>query len=87
MNIVNEVFEEMEVDDIIEEMDGVSSDEDHVLSVDSDCMSDCSEDLTEISEKIGTNSQINALNGGTKHVRYIFLLFHEWCDGVRLMHD
>jgi len=27
MNIINEVFEEMEVDDIIEEMDGESLDE------------------------------------------------------------
>jgi len=37
-----------------------------VLSADSDCISDCSDDLTEISEKIITNSQINALNGDTK---------------------
>jgi len=35
MNIVNEVFEEMEVDNIIEEMDGESSDEDQPLSDDS----------------------------------------------------
>jgi len=36
MNIVDEVFEEMEVDDIIEDIDGdESSDEDHMLSVDS----------------------------------------------------
>jgi len=37
MNITNEVFEEMEVDDIIEEMDGESSDEDQPLS-DSGCI-------------------------------------------------
>jgi len=42
INIVNEVFEEMEVDDIIEEMDGKSSDEDQPLS-DNDGISDCSE--------------------------------------------
>jgi len=36
MNIVDEVFEEMEVDDIIEEIGDESSDEDHVLSADSD---------------------------------------------------
>jgi len=34
--IVDEVFEEMEVDDIIEESGDESSDEDHVLSADSD---------------------------------------------------
>jgi len=31
MNIVNEIFDEIEIDDIIEEMDG-ESDEDHPLS-------------------------------------------------------
>jgi len=72
MNIVNEVLEEMEVDDIIEEMSGESSDEDHALFVDSDCISDCSDDLKEISEKIVTNSQINALNGGTKRCAIYF---------------
>jgi len=49
INIVNEVFEEMEVNDIIEEIGGESSDVDHVLFTDSDCISDCSDDLTEIS--------------------------------------
>jgi len=39
MNIVNEIYDEIEVDDIIEEMDG-ESDEDHPLSNDSDCISD-----------------------------------------------
>jgi len=66
VNIVDEVFEEMEVDDLIEEI-GDESDENHVLSADSDCISDCSDDLTEISRKVVTNSQLNALNGGTKH--------------------
>jgi len=36
MNIVNEIFEEIEVDDIIEEMGGESH-ENHPLSDDSDC--------------------------------------------------
>jgi len=41
MNIVNEIFDEIEVDKIFEEMD-TKSDEDHLLSDDSDCISDCS---------------------------------------------
>jgi len=49
VNIVDEVFEEIEVDDIIEEIGDESSNEDHVLSADSDCISDCSDDLAEIS--------------------------------------
>jgi len=61
MNIVNEIFEEIEVDDIIEEM-GDESDEDHTFSDDSDCISDCSDNLTKINKKIIDNSQINALN-------------------------
>jgi len=39
MNIVNEAFEEMEVDNIIEQMGG-ESDEDGSLSDDSDCNSE-----------------------------------------------
>jgi len=69
MNIVDEIFEEMEVDDIIEEIGDESSDEEHVLSADSNCISDCSDDLTKISRKIVTNLQLNALNGGTKLLR------------------
>jgi len=72
MNIVNEVFEEMEVDDIIEEMNGESSDEDQPLSDDSGYISDCSEDFTKISEKIVDNSQINVLSGRTKHSAIYF---------------
>jgi len=72
MNIANKVFEEMEVDDLIEEMDGESSDEDQPLSDDSGCISDCSEDFTEISEKIVDNSQINALSGRTKQCAIYF---------------
>jgi len=75
MNIVDEVFDEvfdeMQVDDIIEEI-GDESDEEHVLSADSDCISDCSDDLTEINRKIITNAQLNALNGGTKHCAIYF---------------
>jgi len=66
VNIVDEVFEEMEVNDIIEEMEvddiieeieeigdeSDESDEDHVLSADSDYISDCSNDYTEISRKV-----------------------------------
>jgi len=72
VNIINEVFEEMEVDDIIEEMDGESSDENQPSSDDSGCISDCSEDFTKISEKIVDNSQINALSGPTKHYAIYF---------------
>jgi len=38
----------------------------------SDRISDCSDDLTEITEKIVTNSQINGLNGGTKQCAIYF---------------
>jgi len=65
MNIVDDVFEEMDVDNIIEEMGG-KSDEDGPLSDDNDCISDCSEDFTQIDEKIIDSSQISALNGSTK---------------------
>jgi len=61
----------MEVDDIIEEMDGESSDEDQPLS-DSGCISEYSEDFTKIIEKIVDNSQINALSGRTKHYAIYF---------------
>jgi len=70
MNIVNEVFEEMEVDDIFEEMG--ESNEDHPLSDDSDCISDCSVNLTKINTKIIDNSQINTLNGRTKQCALYF---------------
>jgi len=72
MNIVDEVFEEMEVDDIIEEIEDESSDEEHALSADSDCISDCSDDFTEVSRKTITNAQLNALNGGTRHCAIYF---------------
>jgi len=79
VNIVNEVFEEMEVDntieemdDIIKEMDGELSDEDHPLFGDSGCINDCSEDFIKFSEKIVDNSQINALSGRTKHCAIYF---------------
>jgi len=80
VNIVDEVFEEMEVDDIIEEIGNESSDEDYVLFTDSDCISDCSDNLTEISQKIVINSQINALNGGTKQCAIIY--FYYSTDGA-----
>jgi len=64
MNIVDEIFEEMEVEDIIEEMiDELSKINRYLITV---TASDCSEDLTKISEKIIANSQINALNERTK---------------------
>jgi len=62
MNIVDDVFDEINMDDIIEEMGG-ELDEEGPLSEDSDCISDCSEDFTEYNEKIIDSSQINALNG------------------------
>jgi len=78
MNI--EVFEEMEVN-VIEEMGSKSSDEDHPLSDDSDCISDCSENFTKISKKIIDNSQIKCVKRTYETVRYIFLLFYGWCFG------
>jgi len=80
----------MEVDDLIEEIEEIGdesdeSDEDHVLSADSDRISDYSDDLTEIIRKVVTNSQLNALNGGTK---YCAIYFYGWCFGsVRVMYD
>jgi len=71
MNIVNEIFEEDQIDDTIEEM-GDESDEDKPLSNDSDCISDCSEDFTEISEKIIDGSQISALSENTKQCAIYF---------------
>jgi len=68
MNIVD-VFKEMDVDNIIEEMGG-KSDEDGPLS--DDCISDCSEDFTQFDEKIIDSSQINALNGNTKQYTIYF---------------
>jgi len=70
MNIVNEVFEEDEIDDIIEEIGG-KSDEDR-LSDNNDCISDCSEDFIDINEKIIDSSQISALNGNTKQCTVYF---------------
>jgi len=70
INIVDEVLEEMD-DDIIEEISG-KSDEDRSLSDDSDCISDCNEDFTEINEKIINSSQISALNGSTKQCAIYF---------------
>jgi len=64
--------DDMEVDDIIEQMDGESSDEDHPLSDDSGCISDGSEDFTEINQKIVDNSQIDALSGRTKQCAISF---------------
>jgi len=75
MNIVDDVFEEMNIDiiedNIIEEMGG-ESDEEGPLSEDSDCISDCSEDFTQYNEKIINTSQINALNGNTKQCAIYF---------------
>jgi len=82
MNIVNEVFEEIEVDDIIEEMDGEDhplSDEDHPLSDDSDCISDCSDSFTKINKKIVDNSQIIALN---RHMKQCAIYFYYSTGGA-----
>jgi len=71
MNIVDDVFEEINIDDIIEEM-GSESYEDGPLSDDSDYISDCSEDFTQFDEKIINSSQINALNSNTKQCAIYF---------------
>jgi len=53
---VDKVFDEMEVeiDNIIEE-NGDEADKDHALSTDNDYVSNCSEDFTEIRQKVVTN--------------------------------
>jgi len=71
VNMVDDFLEEMDVDNIIEE-NGDESDEEHVLSADSDCVSDCSDDFTEVIRKTATNAQLNALNGGMKHCAIYF---------------
>jgi len=71
MNIVDDVFEKMDIDNIIEEM-GDESDEDGPFFDNSDCISDCSEDFTQFDEKIIDSSQINALNGNTKQCAIYF---------------
>jgi len=58
-----------------------------VLSNDSDCISDCSDDLTEISKKIVTNSQINTLNGRTKQCTIYFYYSTDGALAVRVMYD
>jgi len=60
-------------------LDEESSDEDRALSVDSDCVSDCSEDNTEIVYKIISPSEINALNKRTKQCTIYFY----YTDGIR----
>jgi len=47
-------------------------DEDHTLSDDSDCISDCSEDHTEVIDKYISPSEVNALNGRTKQCAIYF---------------
>jgi len=60
-------------------LDEESSDKDRVLqSDDSDCIDDCSEDHTEIINKIISPSEINALNGHTKQCAIYFY----YLDGV-----
>jgi len=74
-NNVDEFFDEngMEIDNIIQEnemeIDNIqeNGDEDHVLSADSDCISDCSDNFTGIYRKVVKDSQLNSLNGRTKH--------------------
>jgi len=72
MNIVDDVFEEMNVDDIIEEMGGELDEEDRPLSDDSDYISNCSKDFTQFDEKFIVISEINALNGNTKQCAIYF---------------
>lgn len=47
-------------------------DEDHALSADSDCISDCSENSIEYIDKIVSVAEINALNGRTKFCTIYF---------------
>ena len=48
------------------------SDEDHALSDDSDCISNCSEDHTEVIDKYISPSEVNALNRLTKQCAIYF---------------
>jgi len=73
MNIVNKIFQEIEVDDIIEEMSG-ESDENQ------------SDILTKINKKIINNSQINALNGHTKQCAIYFYYSTGGALAVCVMH-
>ena len=60
-------------------LDEESSDEDRALSDDSDCISDLSEDNTEVVNKIISPSEINALNERTKQCTIYFY----YTDGAR----
>ena len=60
-------------------LDEESSDEDRALSDDSDCVSNCSEDNTEVVDKIISPSEINALNERTKQCTIYFY----YTDGAR----
>ncbi|EFN60884.1 hypothetical protein EAG_09271 [Camponotus floridanus] len=50
-------------------------DEDHVLSSDSNCVSDCSEDLTQVRDKVVSIAEINALSGRKKYCTIYFYYF------------
>ena len=62
----------MEIENNFEILDEESSDEDRALSDDSDCISDCSEDLMQITEKIVPRAEIIALNVRTKQCAIYF---------------
>jgi len=82
---MNEVFEKMEVD-IRSKKWTANHRTNQPLSDDSDCISDRSENLTKISEKIVDNSQISALNGRTKQCAIYFIILQVVCC-VRVMYD
>jgi len=71
MNIVNEIFDEIEVDDIIEEMDGESAEIIHYLMTVIASVIVVTI-LQKLIKKIIDNSQINALNGHTKQCATYF---------------
>jgi len=75
MNIVNNVFKKMDVANIIEEMGG-ESDEDGPLSDDSDCISDCNDDFTEIDEKNYRQFANQCIKWKYKTMHEILLLFY-----------
>jgi len=84
INIVDNVFEEMNVDNIIEKIGG-ESDKDGPLFNDGDCISDCSEDFTQFDEKILDSSQMFMM---IIFMNFYKLLFFVMCQGaIRAIND
>ena len=70
MDIVDDAFENAEVN--FEELMDEESEEESVLSDDSACISDQSEDLEEHVEKVVSSAELHALNSRTKHCMILF---------------